>query len=322
MSDPKYCYICSAGRSGSTFFDLLLGGHSQLASLGEFSFLGKAIALDQTCGCGEPIRACSSWARVFERIGTEKGIDLLKTPYALRQWDTRAVRLIDKTQQTRAYLLASGARGKWMEWRAESPARKRMMPLPPSLRRGVDNSFYLYDAIREAWGKQVIVDSSKNIFKALSLYERDPAHVRLVLLTRDGRGVFHSRLTSGLSRDASIGAWLRYYDLAERLIPRNVASEHWRQVRYEELAADPQRSLAGMCEFLHIPYEPRMTDLSAGVRHVVNGNRKATLSRGEGIRLDERWRTALSSDDLGWFASRAGAVNERLGYEPVGVASP
>lgn len=35
-------YVCAAAHSGSTLSDMFLGGHSQIASLGELSFLGKA----------------------------------------------------------------------------------------------------------------------------------------------------------------------------------------------------------------------------------------------------------------------------------------
>ena len=68
----SYCYICSAARSGSTLLDVLLGNHSRVASLGEFSFLSKAIALNQTCSCGESIHKCPAWSKIFYRVKKEK----------------------------------------------------------------------------------------------------------------------------------------------------------------------------------------------------------------------------------------------------------
>ena len=315
MGDARYCYICAAGRSGSTFFDLLLGGHSRIASLGEFSFFGKALALNQSCGCGADLLSCAAWAKVLDRLESERGVDLRRDPYAMRQWDARAVRVVDKQQQTRSYLLARGLRSHWMSLRSTAPAAaRRLIPIPPSLRKGLENTFYLYDLIRDTWGVQLVVDSSKNIHKALSLNERDPEHVRVVLLTRDGRGVFHSRLKTGLSPKASIAPWVRYHSQAERLLARQLAPAHLKAVRYEDLATETGSVLQQMCEFLGVPFEPAMIDLSAGERHIVNGNRNAASSRKKGVRFDENWREGLSSSELAYFQRKAGRLNGQLGY--------
>lgn len=315
MGEARYCYICAAGRSGSTFFDLLLGGHSKVTSLGEFSFFGKALALNQPCGCGSNLLDCAAWAQVLQRVQEERHVDLRETPYAMRQWDARAVRVVDKNQQTPAYLLARKLRSQWMSLRSSVPAGVRsFVPMPQSLRVGLDNTFYLYDVIRDTWGCQVVVDSSKNIQKALSLYERDPEHVRVVLLTRDGRGVFHSRLKTGLSLKASIEPWVRYHSQAEKQLGRHLSPDHLRAVRYEDLATDTQSVLEQMCDFLGLPFETQMIDLSAGERHIVNGNRNATSSRNEGVRFDENWRKGLSASELAFFERKGGRLNCHLGY--------
>ena len=315
MTDVRYCYICAARRSGSTFFDLLLGGHSQVASLGEFSFLGKSVALKQTCACGDLVTDCSAWTPVFDRIREERGIDLRETPYALRQWDTRAGQVIDEQQQTRAYRLAASLRNQWLGLRSALP-RAIAPPLPALLRTGVANTFYLYDVIRETWGRQLVVDSSKNPYKALALHETRPEQVRLILLIRDGRGVYHSRRKSGVPPKQSLNSWLQYNQRADALLKRHIPPEHRMVVHYEELATDPGAVLARVCDFLGLAFEATMVDLSAGVRHIVNGNQNATFLRGGGIRLDEEWRQAMNASELDYFNRKAGALNVALGYEP------
>src|SRR5262249_22955342 len=149
--------------SGSTLLDMMLGGHSQIASLGEFSMLGKAVALDMVCSCGKQVSACEQWSLVLARLRNETGIDLFAAPYSLWQWDTRSKIVIDPAQQTRAYLLAARIRTVMCNLRFHRPAGAPFrMPLPPSLRRGVRNTLLLYDAIRSEWNKRVVVDSSKN----------------------------------------------------------------------------------------------------------------------------------------------------------------
>lgn len=60
MTSNKVLYICSAGRSGSTLINLVLGSHSQCMSLGEIEHLPKNIALNTPCSCGAAAREWTS----------------------------------------------------------------------------------------------------------------------------------------------------------------------------------------------------------------------------------------------------------------------
>ena len=101
----KYVYICSAGHSGSTLLDLLLGSHSRIASLGEIDQLSKNIALNTLCACGEPVRSCVLWRDILAKAGKQIGSDLTERPYALHMGYPKASSVIDHAHQTRAYLL-------------------------------------------------------------------------------------------------------------------------------------------------------------------------------------------------------------------------
>lgn len=294
---------------------MLLGGHSQIASLGELSFLGKVLTLDESCGCGQPITRCDAWGTIIDRIKTERSIDLRKTPYALWQWDTRSVHVTDHAQQTPSYLLASRARNLWLRAREYSPAAIRtVMPLPPSLARGLENSLYLYDVIRDQWDKQIVVDSSKNLFKALSVYRKRPMSTKIILLTRDGRGVLYSRLKTGVPRRKSVAAWVKYYSRAHKLLERHVDPTDRMVVRYEDLATQTDQMLKRLCMFLGIAYEDGSQHLNSGYRHVVNGNQGTKSNQRLGVRLDEAWREKLSARDLDYFWKVAGRLSVELGY--------
>ena len=152
---------------------MLLGGHSQGESLGEFSFLGKAISLEQMCGCGLKVADCKEWNKLYSQVLLEKNIDLKKQPYELRQWDTRASTVIDKKQQTRGYLFVSKLRTFMTRLHFMLPSFFRP-PLPSSLKKGVENTAYLYDVVLETREKNFIVDSSKNFLKGIALYKSYP----------------------------------------------------------------------------------------------------------------------------------------------------
>lgn len=310
-----HCFICSAARSGSTLLDMLIGGHPRAVSLGEFSFLGKALSLGQECSCGTQVADCPAWSPVIERIARERGVDLRRQPYALWQWDTRAGTLIDRHQQTRAYLFGSKIRSLVCDLRfGLPPGHGLRLPLPARLARGCDNTDYLFDAVAAQWDKDVLVDSSKNVHKALAHYERAPDRTRIIFLTRDGRGVFYSRRNSGFSRERSMQAWDRYNRRALRLLPARVKPEHLLQLKYEELVADVPGTLARICALLGLDNDPAMLDLNAGERHLFNGN-DTRFARERGIRRDERWRTGLVDDELAYFLRHGSRLNARLGYQ-------
>lgn len=64
--------IASAGHSGSTLLDLLLGNHSQVSGVGEMNRL-TLYPGDRACACGRTIAECGYWNRVRETMGSAAG---------------------------------------------------------------------------------------------------------------------------------------------------------------------------------------------------------------------------------------------------------
>jgi hypothetical protein len=306
-------YICSAARSGSTLTDMFIGGHSQAASLGEINFLSKAISLNQKCSCGDKLDACVQWRRVFDAL-VSQGIDLIKDPYGFKLWDMIAFKEIDYQQQTLAYRLAINLRKAWMRGRDYLPynLRKRF-PIPPILLEALHNKMHLCEEISRCWNKSVIVDSSKVFREAIELHQRWPNFVKVILLTRDGRGVYLSRRSSDRTQLESVSGWLNYYSHALPLLEKHIAPGSLLKVRYEDLASDPEKTGRVLCNFIDIPFESQMLDLSQSTRHLVGGN-DTRFSPEKGIRLDERWRTELHGKELDFFERVGGEMNHRLGY--------
>lgn len=307
-----YVYICSAGHSGSTLLDLLLGSHSRAGSLGEVIQLPKNIALNTQCSCGQPVRACPLWAAVIDRLGHELGVDLLSDPYALQMGYGLASSVVDHQHQTHAYLL----RRKLIIGLLHLELRYGRSLRGPSGRlmsQAVDNTIRTYNAVAELSGVDAVVDSSKSHVKAVSLYLRAPQQTRLLLLTRDGRGVMWSNIRRGDPRNAAVRAWSNRYERALPLLARHVPQEHRMHVRYEDLARDPFATLQRICGFIGLPYEAGMLDFRQKVHHIVNGNRMR-LSSDSTIRFDEEWRRKLPATDLEYFEKAAGRLNRSFGY--------
>ena len=199
MSVPRYIDICSAGHSGSTLLDLLLGSHSSIASLGEIDQLSKNIALNTDCSCGAPIRSCPLWSEVVRRFGAEIGIDIVSHPYALHMGYPLASTVIDKSHQTALYL----ARRQLVLGLLYVQLRTEVDFLGVATRSTVtaaDNNVRIFEAVREILGVQAIVDSSKSYLKAFSLYLLLLDCVRILLLKRDGSAALSSDLKRGQPR--------------------------------------------------------------------------------------------------------------------------
>ena len=314
-NDFRVLYVCSAARSGSTLTDMFVGGHSQAASLGELNFLSNGISLNHKCSCGMDLHACHQWREVFDAIKYSTNIDFLVNPYIYNLWDAISSDTIDYKWQTRSKVLAVNFRKAWLSGRNLLPNLLRdFIPIPPSLSKALDNKMSLYREIARCWEKSIIVDSSKNDREAIELFKKWPDRIKIVLLTRDGRGVYFSRRSSGYSQLESIKGWLNYYQRALPSLDKFISSESLLKIRYEDLATKPEEVGRILCNFAHIPFEPEMLDFNRFTRHLVGGNNTRFSSNKE-IKLDVRWQTELNGGELDFFMSKGGEMNRQLGYQ-------
>jgi hypothetical protein len=309
---PRTLYICSAGHSGSTLLDLMLGSHTRIASLGEIDQLAKNISLDTACSCGARISRCELWREVLRRAGVRLDADLFSDPYVLHMGYPLASVVIDHAHQTRAYLL----RRKLLLGIYYLRLRTGLGLLDGLLRdweRAITHTLMIFELVREVLDVELVVDSSKSYLKAIALYRRDPDNVRIVLLTRDGRGVLWSNLKRGVAAAAGVRAWRNQYQRALPLLERHVASAHIAQVRYEDLVAAPAQVLQRLCAWAGVEFQPRMLSFRATTHHIANGN-AMRLDDSSELRLDTEWMTRLGVEELRYFDAHAGALNRRLGY--------
>lgn len=308
-----YVYICSAGHSGSTLLDLLLGSHSTAATVGEISHLSKNVALNTQCTCGVSVRSCKVWGEVLGLVGRELGVDLLKDPYALNMGYPRATIVVDRAHQNQRYLF----KRKGLLALYYLKMRYGLDVLDPflgSIDESVTHNFLIYDAVRKVLGADVIVDSSKEYLKGIAVYKKRPDKVRILLLTRDGRGVYYSNLKRKFSREHSVNSWKRHYARALPLLERHVDPNHILQVRYEDIAGNTAGEVSRICEFLGLEYEPEMLEFATHVHHSTNGN-DMRFSNSSHISIDTSWRQKLTEAQVRYFEAKAGWLNRELGYE-------
>lgn len=187
--------------------------------------------------------------------------------------------------------------------------------------------------------KILMIDSSSGISwiqKQLKLLEPTTVQIYLIFLQRDGRGVVNSYRRKYPERNFTeiIKKWLDSIQQSQALFDQFTSKKM--VLHYEELALHTDTVLKNLCEFLEIPYEPKMLNFSHSEYHVLGGNngtqylvaqsqakaeeqflgrmsphnRQYYQSHNAEIVLDVRWQTELSEEQKEIFANLAGEINQ------------
>jgi hypothetical protein len=89
--NAKLAYVISAGHSGSTLLDMLIGSIPGAFSTGEFTYLpwqlhraesaGPGASRQKLCSCGLGFHQCPTWVDVIQGISRQTGFDLFNEPF-------------------------------------------------------------------------------------------------------------------------------------------------------------------------------------------------------------------------------------------------
>lgn len=323
----RLAYILAASHSGSTLLSLLLGSCPQIATIGEMKFSRKAMGdlNSYRCSCGAFIRQCIFWRRVQEGMARRGcAFDLADAGTDYRAVDSPyAQRLLGPMHQGRFLEgLRDAGLGVCRAWRAQLPAIHR-------------RNAALVSTVSEITKADVVVDSSKIGLRLKYLLRNPELDVKVIRLIRDGRAVALTYMDPACFADAQDPArraggtggdraderlsmaqaaweWRRSTEEAEHIL-HSLSQSQWIEVRYEDYCRNTDAVLVRLQQFLGVEASGRSRAFRAVEQHVVgNGMRLDTSSE---IRLDERWRNALTPRDLQQFNTIAGRMNRQYGYE-------
>jgi hypothetical protein len=141
-----------------------------------------------------------------------------------------------------------------------------------------------------------------------------------VHIVRDGRDVALSLIDVewGVATVTDAAEmWLSYVE-AGRTSGRLLGSDRYREIRYEDLVAEPERELRRLCTFLRLDFEANML----AYYHRAEEIRRSVLSPTSHGRLAlpptpqlRDWRHEMASSDVSTFAAIAEDTLQELGYE-------
>lgn len=200
-----------------------------------------------------------------------------------------------------------------------------------------NSSVDLYEQLSRITGKEIVIDSNKNIGwlnKQIDLMENKNVKLFLIYLQRDGRAVINSKIRKyrDKSVEKHINGWIKQIVFTNELYKRFRGEKV--KIHYEDLASKTDENVRKICEFLEISFEPDMVNYFYFEHHPLGGN-TGTLSlipkaqqkeesslikltnRNDyyyskhplNIKLDLRWKQELKSEYLHLFESLAGELN-------------
>ena len=308
MSSNTVVFIISSSRSGSTILDLALGSNENCFSVGELNTFNEEVLNDKWCTCGSRYSACGFLSDVCKCL-KHNGIDVadLNQTFRLQQ---NSRNLLGKVQTL--YSIASVI-GSIPEW--------------------VRNNEIMYEAIFETCGKKIIIDSSKDIVRALQISRRSARYnYKIIHLVRDVRAICHSnKKTSYIIKhppdyipheyaskqivnvEQTTKEWKNYNNKIMTLMRLFIDENSRLLIRYEDITGGPQTTLNDICTWLGIVYSDKMIHFGNVVHHNVGGNRsRFNSSRIENIA--EKWSQMLTDDEIVFCNNNAKRLLNKFHY--------
>jgi hypothetical protein len=301
----KVVYIMGHGYSGSTLLTFLLATHPQIATIGELGIAPRAKAElrpeDYLCSCLTPVRDCGFWQRVSREM-SERG-------HSFDVWDAD-LDFRSPEGGIADVLLRAVQRGPVLE-----TARTAGIRLVPGARREMDRVVARIESLAEIVatikGCDVFLDSSKRPERATLMQRSGRFDLRVIHLVRDGRAVSCSSMKHlGIRPEDAARSWLSDNQASEHA-RRFFPDAHWMTLRYEDLCADPDGTLARIHGFAGIPSRNGFHNFRATDHHII-GNQMRLSSTSE-IRLDEKWKSALTPEQMATIEGLVAPLNRRYG---------
>jgi hypothetical protein len=266
----RWVFIAGEGRSGTTLLGALIARATGGFNCGELRQLWVRRANGGHCECGVELARCAVWSEVATEVHRELGGRFMA---AMQRYE-----------------------------RLGRAANKLRFPRPGDdyvmLRAATEA------AVERVTGASLFVDASKGSLDLAAALERDRP-ILVTHLVRDPRGVSFSWRTPksvpppGAETMARVPVWKtavlwsRGNAVTERLLRRAARGprpvEHVR-VSYEELADDPDRTLAAIIDGASVD---RVGDVAPG--HGISGN--TALYEPGPVAVDDRWTREMSRRD-------------------------
>lgn len=281
---PRPIFIVGHGRSGTTLIRLMLNAHPAIHVPGETAFVSY-----------------------LRRHLPSVGVTPREDGYAA---------VLDRLFER------SWFREKWLDDGPvpEAEVRAAADACPPDPAALLDA---LFGQRVRALGKVRWGDKVPNNYRFTAELNAWFPHGQVIHMVRDGRDVAVSCLTPPFSDEHDMGGVyevaLRWQDAMRRGTEARalLGDRRYREVRYEDLTADPERELRGLCDWLGEPFDPAMLEFHRSSKKEIPRSEQAVHPRlGQAVdrKRVERWRHDAPDGMVAAFEGVAGRELEQRGY--------
>jgi len=159
----------------------------------------------------------------------------------------------------------------------------------------------------------MFLDGSKEAIRLKLLNSANYWNLKVIYLIRDGRGVTNSYMRHyNVPMEKASQERCRAHRECDRVV-QELGNDTYITVHYEDLCRDPQETMTKIYDFLGLDTD--LGDLQfRSFEHHILGN-QIRLESTEEIRLDEKWKSALTNRELEVFEQTAGRLNRVYGYD-------
>ncbi len=287
-------FIAGDDRSGSTMLDMMLAGHSSIASVGEAHHL-RAYANkdhqyyksvhDLSCLCGQDIEDCEFWSKVEENLGRPLGSLNIK-PFYLR----------------------SNFKGKFFQGALKKIIWHSLQLLPrlyniQSVHKILNgdvlaqDSFDLYKAVQATTDSAYVLDSSKSPLRMRALAYHNPESMKVILLSRDYRGVVNSKHKRGIAKTKAAYHW-KWCMRQMEVFSKALSDSQVCRVRYEDLCNNTAEEMHRICDFLDLPFEDTILTRNTQNVHHLGGSPSKYAGTESKIHIDESYKNKFTGAEI------------------------
>lgn len=227
---PTVVYLAGLAHTGSTFFSRVLNQHDAVFAAGEMVNVGEEFERlhngrgDVSCACGrrpESTSSCSFWPELFTRL-RERDVDPLR--------------------------IARVSHQRQLEW-IRACLNRYPSGGQAAFRSG---NIQLYNLLADTSGSQVVVDSSKTLWRLLPLARclQEP-NFRILHLVKTPAHQMESRLRRGYNFwHSALLKYLRKNGLIKGLFGE---SSSYRKIVFEDFVENPRSTLRHLFQWLNLP---------------------------------------------------------------------
>lgn len=302
-----YVYLSSPSYVGSSFLELLMSVHPQVATVGELAF---HFSKYYQCTCGKRFCDCEFWTDWQNRVRAE-GL-----PFEIGSLNINLQPTVGKGfwDSLYYYEFASSFINNVRDWIYALPSFYREWGAVAQ--DAISRAEKYAEILCQREKASVFFDSSKNPYQVRFLSRHLKNRFKLIYMMRDARAQINDlmkREKRSLEEAVLLFRW--YSRNLERIIKRYVRPEDVFRIRYEDLCDDTTDMLKSLCRFLEIEQFPELTPEMTTFPnkcHFLTNMYQPLI--GSQFHEDKRWQSELSPENIDYINKELGSVNNFYGY--------